>query len=581
MPQRNYPEITSGDWRYVALMAAGFLALGVWQHLYFSYSVGQLTFFKNGFDEDTYLLYPFGIAGIRPDRLLSGAVVSGIVSLLPEPRGVALAVLDTLFFPLVILAAYSVGAAIFKDIKARCLFAIILALAPDLFSLGNAAAYPGPFPTIEQFRALLGKALVPPIETSYLNLYRSPEPQVSYTIVFCQIALLLRFIFSEARSATLRTILGLIVFQLLATGCYLIIAYPLFAFEGVAAILLLLSGYPRKAAILGLLLIVSTLGTYAILVALGDPTPGFSLFFQSRIPEITVGVLSAAVVTLLSAIMLLQRRSDTRLIAAFAFAIIPLALMNQQVVTGWMISGKDWERYINLPMVVISGGLLFSFANYRRKWQSPATVAAIFVVAGFSILFSKRTYDLWLADNLKATAIARAIDAAGPLGRDRLLVFEQPEYVPHVATRTRRPYQALLDFTEVFKTLIPATPEFRSTPLSESLFEYWRQTNVSPAAAQEILQRETLQQGGYYSGFIFNMCEYWSPCSDGRNLQTEKVLRNLPIVISSYERFLTARAENRKFAHVTSKSSAPLAGFTKIGEGRAGSIIARVWIRDQ
>src|ERR1700751_5937266 len=96
MPQRNYHENASRNLRYVAVLTAGFLALGVWQHLYFSYSIGQLTFFKNAFDEDTYLLHPFGPAGIRPDRLLTGSVVSALLWRLRRPHRLALPVLGTL-----------------------------------------------------------------------------------------------------------------------------------------------------------------------------------------------------------------------------------------------------------------------------------------------------------------------------------------------------------------------------------------------------------------------------------------------------------------------------------------------------
>ncbi|MBI5321094.1 hypothetical protein [Bradyrhizobium sp.] len=588
MPQRNCHDASRNS-RYVALLAAGFLALGLWQHLYFSYSVDQLTFFKNAFDEDTYLLHPFGPGGIRPDRLLSGTLVSGLLWLLQGSHGLALAVLDTFFPPLIFLAAYFVGAAIFREIKARCLFAILLALAPDLFSLGNAASYPGPFPTLDQFRALFGKTLVPPIETSFLALYRSPEPQISYAIVFCQIGLLLRFIFNEARPAALGTILGLAVSQALTMICYLIVAYPLLAFEGFAAFLLVLSGRVRKAVILGFLLTISIPAIYAsVRLGSGGPTTGATMLFQSRMPEITVGVLSAAMLALLSGIMLLQRKSDLRLIAAFALAIVPLAIMNQQIVTGWMISGRDWERFINLSFVVVSGGILLSLVNRRRDWQGPVTGAAIIITLVFSTLSSMRTYNLWLADNLKSVAIARAIEAADTLGRDTLLVFEEPEYAPLVSLRTRRSYRPLLDYTEVFKNPIPATPEFKPTPLSASLFEYWRQTNVSPATAQEILQREALQKSGYYSGFIFNICEYWSPCTDGRNVQTEKIFRALPSVITSYEKSsrdsgageIPKATAGRHFAHVLSKSPVPSGAFAKIGEGRAGPFIAGIWVQN-
>src|SRR5207253_6454340 len=114
----------------------------------------------------------------------------------------------------------------------------LMALAPDLFSLGNAASYPGPFPTIEQFRAVFGNTLVPPIETSFLTLYRSPEPQISYVVGFFQVGLLLRLIFSEIRAVPRVLVLGAAIFQVVMMHCYLIVTYPLLAFEGVTAFLL-------------------------------------------------------------------------------------------------------------------------------------------------------------------------------------------------------------------------------------------------------------------------------------------------------------------------------------------------------
>src|SRR4051812_36511410 len=99
--------------RYVVLFVFGFAALGLWQHLYFSYSVGEVAFFKNAYDEDTYVLFPFGPAKARPDRLLSGSIVSVLVWLSHGSYGLTLITLDALLPPLIFLAAYYAGAAIF------------------------------------------------------------------------------------------------------------------------------------------------------------------------------------------------------------------------------------------------------------------------------------------------------------------------------------------------------------------------------------------------------------------------------------------------------------------------------------
>ena len=140
--------------RYIALYLLGFAALGLWHHLYFSYSVGEYVFFKNGYDEDTYVLFPFGPAGFRPDRMLSGVIVSAILWFSQESYNITLMVLDTLLPPLIFLAAYYAGAALFAKFSTRSLFALVLIFATDLFSLGRVASYPGPFPTLNQFKAL-------------------------------------------------------------------------------------------------------------------------------------------------------------------------------------------------------------------------------------------------------------------------------------------------------------------------------------------------------------------------------------------------------------------------------------------
>ena len=213
--------------RYIALYLLGFAALGLWHHLYFSYSVGEYVFFKNGYDEDTYVLFPFGPAGFRPDRMLSGVIVSAILWFSQESYNITLMVLDTLLPPLIFLAAYYAGAALFAKFSTRSLFALVLIFATDLFSLGRVASYPGPFPTLNQFKALVGDAFVPPLETSYLGLYRSPEPQVSYVIGFLFIGLILRIVLRDAEKTTQREVVKLSIVQMSLMLCYALVSYPL------------------------------------------------------------------------------------------------------------------------------------------------------------------------------------------------------------------------------------------------------------------------------------------------------------------------------------------------------------------
>jgi hypothetical protein len=245
-----------------------------------------------------------------------------------------------------------------------------------------------------------------------------------------------------------------------------------------------------------------------------------------------------------------------------------------------MASTREWERYVNLPFVVVAGGIVISRARWQFSWQRPVIVLAAIIVASFVVAASVRTYELWLPDNLKSLAIARAVTATdAKLGRDFLLVLDQPEYAPFVEVRLGRPLHSLLNYTDIFKNPIASTPDFKPTALADSLFEYWRLTAVTPDAARKILEQEIRQRAGYYSGFLFNLCEYWFPCTDGRSVKTEKIVAALPSVIVSYATFLAKRAPPRKFAFVTSKSPPDLSKGVKISEGRAGNVLATVIFR--
>ena len=511
--------------------------------------------------------------------MLSGVIVSAILWFSQESYNITLMVLDTLLPPLIFLAAYYAGAALFAKFSTRSLFALVLIFATDLFSLGRVASYPGPFPTLNQFKALVGDAFVPPLETSYLGLYRSPEPQVSYVIGFLFIGLILRIVLRDAKT-TQREVVKLSIVQMSLMLCYALVSYPLVFVEGLAAIILLISGRRQDAIILGVLFFGSIIAAFAF----GWMTVGSSagLLFSSRLPVVTVGVILAFALTIVFLYLLLRSgRADRWLMTGLAFSGMPLALTNQQLLTGLMVSAREWERYVDLPFVVVAAGILVSHARWRLSWQIPAVALGTVVVVGFVLASSIRTYKLWLSDNLKTLAITRAVAAADKnLTDDTLLVFDEPEYAPLVEARLGRPLHALLNYTDVFKSPIPSTPGFSPTLLADALFEYSKQTAVTPAAAMEILQHEARQRAGFYSGFIFNVCEYWYPCTDGRAVKTEKIVATLPSVVMSYTNFLAKPAPPGKFAFVTSKSlPAPSKGEI-ISEGRATSIVARVSLRN-
>jgi hypothetical protein len=555
----------------------GFVALGLWHHLYFSYSVGEFAFFKNAYDEDAYVMFPFGLAGVRPDRLLSGTLVSSLLWLARGSYGFALITMDALLPPLIFLAAYFAGSALFTKVSARCLFALLLVFATDLFSLGSLASYPGPFPTLDHFKALVGPQFVPPFETSYLGLYRSPEPQVSYVVGFVFVGLLLRIVFGRHEDLDRREVTRLAVGQLLLMTCYAVVSFPVMLIEGLASAVLWIDGRRRSAIILAVLFLASIIAIpISARITLG---PSTSVLFPSRLPIITVGVILALAGSCALILLLLRnRKADPRLMIGLIFAVTPLALTNQQILTGMMASTREWERYVDLPFVVIAAGIFISCANWQpRRWLiGTATIT----IAGFVAMASYRTYQFWLPDNLKSLAIARAITAAGTaLDADTLLVLDQPEYAPFVHARLGHPFQTALNYLAVFQNPVLSTTEFEPTVLADSLFEYWRQTGVTAEQARSILEQEARERGGYYSGFLFSICEYWYPCTDGRGVKSEKITAQIPAAIELYMAFLS-QPSSRKFAFVASKTSAGSSKGPTISKGQALSVTVQISSQD-
>lgn len=98
----------------------------------------------------------------------------------------------------------------------------------------------------------------------------------------------------------------------------------------------------------------------------------------------------------------------------------------------------------------------------------------------------------------------------------------------------------MLDYTRAFVHPIRPGLEkgFSAGPLTQNLFEYWRWTDVTPDMAEKILREEAAQKSGYYSGFLFNICEYWYPCSDSRAVKSTAVASAIPRVITAYTAYL-------------------------------------------
>lgn len=550
----------------VAAVAVAMFVLGAWQHIQFSFRVGEPAWFKNAYDEDTYILLSDGLSAPRLDRTLSDGVARMFQSVLGDTPAAALVTFDVVFPPLIFLAAYFLASRLFKGFGPRLLLSLLLMFGADLFSLGSSASVLSNVVSLQHFNALMGlfgQNLVPPIETSYLAIVRSPEPQVVYVVGFLFAGLLIEMVHRGGRGIGPTFWLVLAGAQLLLTLSYSFVSLPLLAVEFFGVFILLACGSLRAAAWLAALCAASMA---AMAAAYAGVEAEGSRFFGSRLPSLSVAVLGACALLCVTMVLLWRRRfADRMLWLAVAFAGLPIALLNQQLLTGVMISTRDWERYINHPALTIALGIVLSRLGWDEgvsRHLRRSVAAALIALSLFAIFSLNRSTSLWYSPNARAFAMAKAIEAAPNELDGWTLVLEEPGLAPALAVRRGGKRDALIDYTDVVLDWIPSSEhaEFRLTRHGEALFEYWRLLGLSREEVAGILEAEVAARGGYYSAFFFNICDYWYPCTDNRAVRTDEIKALLPEVVASYEEYRApGKFKERRYAFIdTAATDKPL-----------------------
>ena len=153
--------------------------------------------------------------------------------------------------------------------------------------------------------------------------------------------------------------------------------------------------------------------------------PARAWTFRSHLPVVTPASILAAAGLALVATLLWRSRGDALLpVAAACFGTV-LVVTNQQVLSGRMISTRDWERYADYPLVFL--GTIAIGAWWLRRARVQLTtlyaLAGAGLLAGGYVLVTAQDRvfeEEFLVANLKSVAMKRAVEsveARGTAGR--------------------------------------------------------------------------------------------------------------------------------------------------------------------
>lgn len=532
------------------LAACAVGAAGLAPHLGYSLSLGHLAYFKSAADEEYYAMYSaFLMAPDDVTFLRRSYLFLLLYRLVGDSLPHALILSDFVFPAITFVAAYWL-ARLFFGPRGAIAGAFCLVFGQELLSIGSLAIYKdaGVF-SLPGLRAYLpdwALPFIPDYTTYYFGIFRTPEPQISWAGTFVALRLLISAWLDVGENALRRT--RIFVAHALLPLLYAYCMVGVMALSAALAGLALLARDYRTFRLFLLGLLVATIG-FAIVASastgfIGSQT---SLLFDSRLPALSASqVFSLCLFFALFRLRAENRVDDKQFLLAAAAAAVPLVLMNYQVVTGMMISARDWERNINFIFVVIAGFVIAHAISFdpnatRLRKLAPGLIVVMLAVL---VVGQRNVWVMFLHYNDIATAARRALSSAGEFRRDDRIYMSDVTWADLVEIQMNRvlPFSLKFPVTYLVPPRAPLTDKATSpeagTIYRDAVFDHLYRVGVSPEEFKRILKTEIDHGYGMYLGWFFHFRDWWYPSSDSRMLQKKRVSQALPGLVVAYRDYL-------------------------------------------
>lgn len=535
--------------------------MGIMPHIVFSINMGEISYFKSASDEEYYILQAIDL-GSRPDRLIS-AVLAKIIYLLAGKNVENTLIIADFIFPFFCcIAAFFLASVIVSGALQRILLALLFLFGQEFLSLGSSAIWNDQTTmwNLNFWRSQFGswgKIIIPYYSTSYFSLFRSPEPQVSWIVLFGYLGFFVKYFVNQRHVALRWTgILSLFLLDTLLAFSYIFIALSVEITKFIFAIYLWFVGNKKESIYISsscLYWLIITLTIY--LTDLNEAISSTSFVFHSRLPIVTPSVLFGFLIILVAINLIKERNKENyKLFFSLVTLTIPVILTNQQIVTGMMISAKEWERYVNYPFLILGASLFLSEIDYCKKTriakilQQIILLILIIFISNRLFAAQRNTFNHWYPPNELGVAEERAIEVS--LDNQKLnqvkILLENPGREPLLALRLNKQNnktEFVVNYNKIFTNPIADMPAKGGLPHNhlehrDDLFEFFARTAKTPAEVSHILKNEIRQQYRWYLGFLFSFKDLQLPVTDGRLVRPNEIWGNLDLIVSLYVKYL-------------------------------------------
>jgi hypothetical protein len=380
---------------------------------------------------------------------------------------------------------------------------------------------------------------------TYFQLVRLPEPATTTWIFLFYSGFMTRLTLSPEQSSVRFKIGAFFFGGLLAAGYVflsvfgVILAMVLYAVESLDERKIRLR-FSLFVAIFSLIILITS-------VWISHRTEAHAFLFSSRLPLLSLSHLWG--VLLIIAACLLRRRMPSlrHFIFAILMALVPVVMMNQQIVTGIMIQALNWERYVDYPCIIFSLLTILSAVprTLPAKFSCGARVlryccvAAAFVLLGYLQIFS---YENYWTYNVKALALSSALQEVyrASSGLPRSVVLSDMSVDQQIRPRIRDTSIAIDGYATIVKSLDNSHHVQQNKQLG---FEYAFYQELSPFAFGSALEKE-IQVGNCWpnSMYFFEFLNCAPYMSDFRKFDRAALLSHVASLQSEYSAFVNGES---------------------------------------
>lgn len=523
----------------------------VWTTLRFSALFGQFLWMQLAVDEPYYMWEL--VHQITDGSLdINYRLFSKLLGAALQPLGVSFDALLTIYGlvnPLLAFGAALVLAATWeKRSLGRVIWALLLLFSFDFLS-GSSRVI-----DYEQPAAWLAKLVGDPaiLNADVLNffvIYRRPEPQSSWIVLFLYWALLLTSFLRWRRS----TYLMVCAATPFLAFIYINAAVATILIFGLLSLCSLL--FHRRPVIVPFALSIAGVAlAYGASYALGSTSTVVTrTVFATHSPMLRSSVGFSIAGMIWAGVVLHRHGLSPARLAALVFFAMPTIVLNQQIATGIAVQPWSWELYINYPLIVVGTGLMsgqyLSSFEQRHDWRQFLSVGLLAVIGYVLVQGALLNEHSWSVENARSVLFGRLLSQAEAKG-ERIDAVILPRQVDDSLFLTRVPRGTVV--MGGYNEILRAVPLWRNDESFEDHakaarasfdtgFEILLRSGVSPRQLQADMEAE-LKAGECWRGPLYlYFFSTFDSCPDIHNYTSQatgRLLSAFPAVVALYRRYL-------------------------------------------